>query len=49
MKVMLDTNIIISAVLFPNGRTALAFLKALLAAFRLVANVIVARRKKMCI
>lgn len=29
MKVMLDTNIIISAALFPNGRTAQAFFKAL--------------------
>ena len=25
MKVMIDTNIIISAVLFPKGKTALAF------------------------
>ena len=29
MKVMLDTNIIISAVLFPRGRAAQAFLKSL--------------------
>ncbi len=29
MKVMLDTNIIISAALFPNGRAAQAFNKAL--------------------
>lgn len=29
MRVMLDTNIIISAALFPNGRTAQAFNKAL--------------------
>lgn len=29
MKVMLDTNIIISAVLFPYGRAAQAFLKSL--------------------
>lgn len=29
MKVMLDTNIIISAALFPNGRAAQAFFKAL--------------------
>ena len=29
MKVMLDTNIIISAVLFPNGLAAQAFLKSL--------------------
>ncbi|MCD8107716.1 MAG: putative toxin-antitoxin system toxin component, PIN family [Oscillospiraceae bacterium] len=28
MKVMLDTNIIISAALFPNGRVAVAFYKA---------------------
>ncbi len=28
MKVMLDTNIIISAALFPNGRVASAFYKA---------------------
>lgn len=30
MKIMIDTNVIISAVLFPNGRAAQAFLKALL-------------------
>lgn len=30
MKIMLDTNIIISAALFPNGRAAQAFRKALL-------------------
>ncbi len=30
MKVMIDTNIIISAILFPNGRTAQALLKALM-------------------
>ena len=30
MKIMIDTNIIISAALFPNGRVAQAFLKALL-------------------
>lgn len=30
MKIMIDTNIIISAALFPNGRAAQAFLKALL-------------------
>lgn len=29
MTVMIDTNIIISAALFPNGRTAQAFFKAL--------------------
>ena len=29
MKVMLDTNIIISAALFPNGQAARAFLKSL--------------------
>ena len=29
MKIMLDTNIIISAALFPNGRAAQAFYKAL--------------------
>ncbi len=29
MRVMLDTNIIISAALFPNGRAAAALLKAL--------------------
>ena len=29
MKVMLDTNIIISAALFPKGRAAQAFLKSL--------------------
>ena len=29
MRIMLDTNIIISAALFPNGRTAQAFFKAL--------------------
>lgn len=30
MKIMIDTNIIISAALFPNGKAAQAFLKALL-------------------
>lgn len=30
MRIMLDTNIIISAALFPNGRAAQAFFKALL-------------------
>lgn len=30
MKIMIDTNVIISAALFPNGRAAQAFLKALL-------------------
>lgn len=30
MKVMIDTNIIISAALFPNGTASQAFLKALL-------------------
>lgn len=29
MKVMLDTNIIISAILFPKGRAAQAFLKSI--------------------
>ena len=29
MKVMIDTNVIISAALFPNGRAAQAFFKAL--------------------
>ena len=29
MTIMLDTNIIISAALFPNGRTAAAFFKVL--------------------
>ena len=29
MTIMLDTNIIISAVLFPNGRMAQAFFKTL--------------------
>ena len=29
MKVMIDTNIIISAALFPNGKAAQAFYKAL--------------------
>ncbi|MCD7847457.1 MAG: putative toxin-antitoxin system toxin component, PIN family [Oscillospiraceae bacterium] len=29
MRVMIDTNIIISAALFPNGRVAMAFYKAL--------------------
>lgn len=27
MRIMLDTNILISAALFPNGRAAQAFLK----------------------
>lgn len=30
MKVMIDTNIFISAALFPNGRAAEALLKALI-------------------
>ena len=30
MKIMIDTNIIISAALFPNGKAAQAFFKALL-------------------
>lgn len=30
MRIMIDTNIIISAALFPNGRAAKAFLKALM-------------------
>ena len=34
MRVMIDTNIIISAALFPNGRTAQAFRKALVYPFR---------------
>ena len=29
MRIMIDTNIIISAALFPNGRAAQAFFKAL--------------------
>ena len=29
MKIMIDTNVIISAALFPNGRAAQAFFKAL--------------------
>ena len=29
MRIMLDTNILISAALFPNGRAAQAFFKAL--------------------
>ena len=29
MRIMLDTNIIISVALFPNGRAAQAFFKAL--------------------
>ena len=27
MKIMIDTNIVISAVLFPNGKAAQAFIK----------------------
>ena len=34
MRIMLDTNIIISAALFPNGRTAKAFYKALMPPYR---------------
>ena len=30
MKVMIDTNVIISAALFPNGRAAEAFFKAMM-------------------
>ena len=33
MRVLIDTNIVISAVLFPNGRTAQAFKKAFLAPY----------------
>ena len=33
MKVMVDTNIIISAALFPEGKAALAFYKALFSPF----------------
>lgn len=29
MRIMIDTNVIISAILFPNGKVAQAFLKAL--------------------
>lgn len=36
MKIMLDTNIIISAALFPHGKTAQAFYKALSGAYELV-------------
>ncbi len=34
MRVMLDTNIFISAILFPNGRTAAALNKALLPPYK---------------
>lgn len=34
MKVMLDTNIIISAILFPNGRASEALKKALAPPFQ---------------
>ncbi|MCD8312127.1 MAG: PIN domain-containing protein [Firmicutes bacterium] len=34
MKVMIDTNIIISAALFPSGKAAQAFYKALLPPFQ---------------
>ena len=34
MKVMIDTNILISAALFPNGRVAAALMKALLPPFQ---------------
>ena len=34
MRVMVDTNIIISAALFPNGRAAQAFRKSLVYPFR---------------
>ncbi len=30
MRIMIDTNVIISAALFPNGRAAKAFYKAML-------------------
>ena len=33
MKEMIDTNIIISAILFPNGRAAQAFFKAMISPF----------------
>ncbi len=34
MKIMIDTNIIISAALFPNGKVAQAFFKALFPPYR---------------
>lgn len=34
MRIMLDTNIIISAALFPNGRAAKAFYKTLMPPYR---------------
>lgn len=30
MKIMIDTNVIISAALFPNGKAAKAFFKAMM-------------------
>ena len=30
MKIMIDTNVIISAALFPNGKAAKAFFKAMI-------------------
>ena len=33
MKIMIDTNVIISAALFPNGNTAKAFFKAMMAPY----------------
>ncbi len=42
MKIMIDTNIIISAALFPNGKVAQAFFKALFPPYRpLVCNYVV--------
>lgn len=36
MRILLDTNIIISAALFPNGRAAQAFFKALQPPYQLL-------------
>ena len=33
MRVMLDTNIIISAAMFPHGRTSAAYMKALISPY----------------
>ena len=34
MRIMIDTNVIISAVLFPQGRAAQAFMKSVSAPYR---------------
>ena len=47
MRIMIDTNVIISAVLFPQGRAALAFMKAMSAPYQpIVCDYIVEELKR---